>query len=167
MTASNETASGIVSNETASGLVSNETASAVSDRIDKSIEIAAPVERVFALVSEPGWFVNDGEYRPHQIDRDGDVSLVRDPVHGDFGILTVELDAPHHVVFRWVGEGAGSTLLEFFVEEYDGGARLRVVETGFASLPGSDADRRAAFEGNSQGWDIELGVARAVCESAE
>jgi uncharacterized protein YndB with AHSA1/START domain len=136
------------------------------DRIEKSIDIAAPPERVFALVSEPGWFINDGEYRAHEIDRDGDVSLVHDPVHGDFGILTVALEAPRLAVFRWVGEGAGSTLLEFSVEESDGGSRLRVVETGFASLPGSDADRRAALEGNSQGWDIELEVARTVCESA-
>ncbi|WP_212745897.1 SRPBCC domain-containing protein [Sinomonas susongensis] len=160
MTASNEAASGTtVSHPISSG-------PAVTDRIDKSIDIAAPPERVFALVSEPGWFINDGEYRAHEIDRDGDVSLVHDPVHGDFGILTVALEAPRLVVFRWVGEGAGSTLLEFSVEANDGGSRLRVVETGFASLPGSDADRRAAFEGNSQGWDIELEVARAVCENA-
>lgn len=135
------------------------------DRIEKSIEIAAPAERVWGLVSEPGWFINDGEYRAHDIERDGDVSLVKDPVHGDFAILTVALDAPRHAAFRWVGDGAGRTLVEFFVEEHDGGIRLRVVESGFASLPGSDVDRRAAYDGNSQGWDVELEVARAMCEA--
>jgi uncharacterized protein YndB with AHSA1/START domain len=139
---------------------------AVFDRIEKSIDIAAPTDRVFEFVSEPGWFINDGEYRAHEIERDGDVSLVRDPVHGDFGILTVALEPPARAAFRWVGEGAGSTLVEFSVEAVDGGARLSVVESGFASLPGSDADRRAAYEGNSQGWDIELDVARTACEGA-
>jgi uncharacterized protein YndB with AHSA1/START domain len=138
---------------------------AVFDRIEKSIDIAAPADRVFEFVSEPGWFINDGEYRAHEIERDGDVSLVRDPVHGDFGILTVALEPPGRAAFRWVGEGAGSTLVEFSVEAHDGGTRLSVVESGFASLPGSDADRRAAYEGNSQGWDIELEVARAACET--
>ncbi|WP_136609823.1 ATPase [Sinomonas albida] len=134
------------------------------DRIDKSIDIAAPAERVWELVSEPGWFINDGAYRAHQITHDGEVSLVRDPVHGDFGFRTVALEAPRHAAFRWVGEGAGTTLVEFFVDANDGGATLRVVETGFASLPGSDAERRAAFDGNSEGWDVELGVARTACE---
>ena len=137
------------------------------DRIDKSIDIAAPAQRVWEFVSEPGWFINDGAYRTHEITRDGEVSLVRDPVHGDFGFRTVALEAPRHAAFRWVGEGAGTTLVEFFVDARDGGSTLRVVESGFASLPGSRDERLAAFDGNSEGWDIELGVARASCESAD
>ncbi|MFD9663074.1 hypothetical protein ACFWAY_15825 [Rhodococcus sp. NPDC059968] len=31
------------------------------DRIEREIQIDAPIERVFRLVSEPGWFIGDGE----------------------------------------------------------------------------------------------------------
>lgn len=133
------------------------------DRIEKSIDIDAPASRVWQLIAEPGWFINEGTYRAHEIERDGDVSLVHDPTHGTFRIRTEALDEPRYAAFRWFGDEGGSTLVEFTVEERDGGVTLRVVESGFASLPGTDADRRKAFDGNTEGWDAELVVARTVC----
>ena len=37
----------------------------VPDEIEHSVLIDASAERVFAIVREPGWFINDGEYREH------------------------------------------------------------------------------------------------------
>jgi hypothetical protein len=46
------------------------------------------------------------------------------------------------------------TLIEFNLEEHPRGTRLRVVESGFASLP---ADLRAERrDGNARGWQREL-----------
>lgn len=134
------------------------------DRIEREISIDAPAERVWSLVSEPGWFINDKAITEHRIDRDGDLSTIHDPVHGAFTFRTVALDEPRYAAFRWLADSTDpqseSTLVEFWITPSDSGVLLRVVESGFAALPGSDADRRARFDDNSEGWTIELELAR-------
>jgi hypothetical protein len=74
------------------------------------------------------------------------------------------VDRPHRFVFRWrpfagyemlpLTEGP-ITRVEFVLDEHPEGTRLRVVESGFASLP--PELRRSQHERNTQGWDRELG----------
>lgn len=138
------------------------------DSITRSIDIDAPAEHVWALVAEPGWYINDGDYRAHRIDVDGDVATVHDPVHGAFTIRTEALEPPRHAAFRWLGGEPGTdapagetTLVEFRIEDLPGGGvRLTVTESGFAGLPGSTDERRRAVEENGAGWDEELRVVR-------
>ncbi|MBM9468225.1 SRPBCC family protein [Nakamurella leprariae] len=139
------------------------------DRIEQSIEIAAPPERVFALISEPGWFINDERLVDHRIEQISDtVHVVHDPAHGSFAFATVALDPPRAATFRWIQSlehaadpSAPSTLIEFTVADLDDGrVRLTVVESGFASLPGDAAEARQRIEGNTKGWIIELALAR-------
>ncbi|WP_241769618.1 hypothetical protein [Rhodococcus opacus] len=121
---------------------------ASQDRIEREIQIDAPIERVFRLVSEPGWFIGDGEPGKTTTTREGDVFVVDFPPYGRFPILPVKSDAPHYVSFRGGDDPAQplvegtSTLVEFFLSERDGGTLLRVVETGFAALY-PNAARRA------------------------
>jgi uncharacterized protein YndB with AHSA1/START domain len=129
----------------------------IVDRIEQSIEIAASAERVFALISEPGWFINDDRLVEHTIEQvDDGAHVVHDPVHGSFAFRTVSLDPPHAAAFRWLqslDEVVGpSTLIEFTITELGAGrVRLTVVESGFAALPGED---------NTQGWTTELALVR-------
>ena len=140
-----------------------------TDRIERSIEIAAPAERVWALVSEPGWWINDGVIRPHRIERDGDVHIVHDYEHGEFAVEIKQLDAPRYAAFRWVighraaqpVEGA-ATLVEFFIDDAPHGVVLRVVESGFAGLSGDPDQVAHEFGDNSEGWETELAAARTV-----
>ena len=78
--------------------------------------------------------------------------------------VTVELDEPRYAAFRWLADAADpqsdSTLVEFWITPADSGVLLKVVESGFASLPGTEAERRARFDGNNEGWTIELELAR-------
>jgi uncharacterized protein YndB with AHSA1/START domain len=144
----------------------------VPDEVLRSIHIAASAETVFAIVSEPGWFINDGEYREHEITTEGDVSRVADPVHGSFEIGTVELDPPRRAVFRWLGGQVGSleefpaNTIEFTIEPEGDGVLLSVRETGFAGISTDAAERRRRFEDNTKGWLEELAVARSRAESA-
>src|SRR5699024_8713656 len=96
----------------------------VEDRIEREIAINAPVERVWQLVSEPGWWINSGQITEHRIERDGDLAVVHDEAHGEWRIRTVRTDPPRYVSFRWdldaSGESAG-LLVEFFIDERPGG----------------------------------------------
>jgi hypothetical protein len=60
----------------------------------------------------------------------------------------------------------GSTLIEFRLEESgDGTVKLTVAESGFEALPVSEETRRHTLEDNTEGWIIELAVARQFLES--
>ena len=144
----------------------------VPDEIARSIHIDATAEAVFEVISEPGWFINDGEYREHEITVAGATATVVDPVHGEFSIGTVELDPPHRAVFRWLGGVAGAleelptTTIEFTITPDGSGVELSVRETGFAGVSTDAAVRRARYVDNTQGWTEELEVARTRSEAA-
>ena len=146
---------------------------ASQDRIEREIQIDAPIERVFRLVSEPGWFIGDGEPGKTTTTREGDVFVVDFPPYGRFPILPVTSDAPHYVSFRGGDDPAQplvegtSTLVEFFLSERDGGTLLRVVETGFAALYPNAERRAAAYDGNIEGWEMQLAFAKRDAERGE
>lgn len=139
------------------------------DRIERQIDIAAAAHRVWSLISEPGWYINDDAIREHRIERSDDVAIVHDPVHGAFAFRTVTLEPPKYAAFRWVADpeqvDGPSTLVEFWIDETGSeSVVLRVVESGFASLPGDAAERRRKFDDNTEGWISELDVARRHLE---
>ncbi|MBM6401842.1 ATPase [Phycicoccus sonneratiae] len=139
--------------------------------IEKSIEIDADAAQVWPLVSEPGWWINDGEYVEHVVERRADgVVTVTDPVHGVFPLVVVEEREPRYVAFRWLArtdepavDGPG-TLTEFWVEDRPGGVTLRVRESGFESLDESEAELLKTVADNTEGWDTELAVAKRHLE---
>lgn len=143
-----------------------------TDRIERSIEIEADVGHVWTLVSEPGWWVNDGRIVEHKIQTDGDRSTVTDPMHGDFVIRTVRLEPPHYAAFRWLSGKGGtrepeeqSTLVEFWIQERPtGGVSLRVVESGLDALDLSEQQRRTMLVDNTEGWEQELAAARTLLQ---
>ncbi len=142
----------------------------VPDEIVRTIRIAASAETVWSIVSEPGWFINDGGYRAHEIEVDGDVARVTDPVHGTFELRTDVLEPPRRVVMRWLGGDPGAladtpaNIVEFTLEPDGDGVLLTVRETGFASLDADAVTRRRRFEANDTGWVEELTLARTLAE---
>ncbi|HIY41562.1 MAG TPA: ATPase [Candidatus Nocardiopsis merdipullorum] len=132
------------------------------DEVKRQVDIDAPAERVWQLISRPGWFVNGGEVVDHETEDLGDgVHLVRDPVHGEFRIETVELVPFRYAAFRWLGANGedSSTLVELWIENKqagrDGqeGVTLTVVESGFESLGPTEMERRRR---HTTGWETEL-----------
>lgn len=135
----------------------------MTDRIEREIRIDAPIERVFALVSEPGWWIEDGPQR--SVTREGDLTIVELPAHGmSFPVLPVAQVPPCYASFRSAYPGmepveGTSTLVEFTLTEQDGGTLLRVVESGYDALtvPCDTA-------GNIEGWEQELRAAKQRAE---
>ena len=129
----------------------------MQDTIERDILIGAPIERVWEIVTTPEhmgqWFGDAGA------ERHGDVINMSWYEHGTAELRVVRSEAPSAFAYRWdanVG-GIGDTLVEFTLSPEGDGTRVRVVESGFASLATSDAERERLREGNVGGWKHELG----------
>jgi uncharacterized protein YndB with AHSA1/START domain len=152
----------------------------VSDTIERDIFIAAPAEKVWEVVSIPGWWINDGSaLELSLIERIAeDQAIVHHPQHGDIPVERLAADPPRTAVFRWLISGSEGpraevpdgqlldTRITLTLTPEPGGTRLSVVESGFATAAVDEHVRRRAYEGNSEGWKIELGVVRAYAENA-
>jgi uncharacterized protein YndB with AHSA1/START domain len=57
-----------------------------------------------------------------------------------------------------------STLVEFTLRSEGDGTRLRVVESGFASLDTTEEQRARNHKGNTEGWRHETGELREYAE---
>ncbi|MBB5833199.1 polyketide cyclase [Brachybacterium aquaticum] len=147
----------------------------VPDEIVRSTLIRARPETVYGIIREPGWFINDGEYRPHEISADGDLVRVVDPVHGTFQLEIERRDPPNRIAFRWLGGGIGDiadaphNTVEFSIRPEGGtvadGVVLTVRERGFAKLGLDEAVRRRNYEENLAGWEQQLELAKALAEN--
>ena len=85
--------------------------------------------------------------------------------HGTYEGRVETVDPPRLFAFRWqTREGelsdTNSTLVVMTLEAEETGTRLRVVESGFATLPWPDDARARYAEENSKGWLTELGELR-------
>jgi uncharacterized protein YndB with AHSA1/START domain len=135
----------------------------IPDQIEREVVIDAPVDRVWALITEPEhvgtWFADAGA----EIDlRPGGAMTMRWEQYGTV-LGRVERVEPQRVfAYRWSSteeeprEGH-STLVEFSLAAEGDGTRVRVVETGFASLDAPEAEQRRRHEENTEGWRMELG----------
>ncbi|MFD9071858.1 SRPBCC domain-containing protein [Streptomyces lasiicapitis] len=147
-----------------------------ADRIEQEIVIHAPLERVWELVSRPGWWVNDGDDEDTAGARDvrteNGLDVVVDPKYGRFPVRTVAAEPPAYIAFEWASGYPGqapvegnSTRVEFRLSARgEGGVVLRVVESGFASLKAPFDERKRSFEGNVEGWTQQLSLARRRAE---
>ena len=133
----------------------------VPDAIEREIVIDAPPSVVWSIVTEARhlaeWFSDQAE-----IDlRPGGRLLLTWHGHGTYEGRVETVEPPRVFAFRWqTREGEfsekNSTLVTITLDAEQAGTRLRVVESGFATLPWpADARDRYADE-NSNGWLTEL-----------
>jgi uncharacterized protein YndB with AHSA1/START domain len=137
------------------------------DRIDRSIDIDAPAERVWELVSRPGWWINEGQVDPEpDLVVTDDQAVLRHPAYGEFRLHVLASRPPSYVSYRWVNPDAeAGTLVEFWIEPREGGGvTLKVAESGFSGLGKAREEWLAHREGNVEGWTTELAVARTWAE---
>lgn len=132
---------------------------AFPDRIERTIDIAHPPEKVWtALTTAEGlgtWFGNKAtiDLRPGGTARlewtDGPVANLR----------VERVEPPTVFGYTWHIYGLPEddprrTYVEFTLEPTGTGTRLHVVESGFSQL--SDEAYHIAFDGNVGGWKSEL-----------
>jgi uncharacterized protein YndB with AHSA1/START domain len=138
----------------------------VPDRIEREVLIDAPLEVVWAVVTEPAhvssWFSDsaDIDLRPG-----GEATLTWDK-YGSVRARVENVEPQHYFAFRWArpvgaepAEG-NSTLVEFTLSAEDERTRLRVVESGFRELDRPEHEQATYAEENTEGWKLELGELR-------
>ena len=143
----------------------------MQDTIERNIAIAAPLERVWDLVTEPGWWVPSDS--PDTADRAPGTVVVRESEKwGRFPVEVVDLRPMTYAAFRWSSTFPGgdllpdrSTLIEFTLTPTDDGVTVAVVESGFAKLDAPDELKDQSFKSNTDGWQQELDSLRSRAEA--
>jgi uncharacterized protein YndB with AHSA1/START domain len=134
-----------------------------ADRIEREIDIDAPIDVVWTVITEPehitGWFTDSAELdvRPGGEGRLGwDAKATsREMV---VNLRVERLDPPHFFSFRWDypdGDDPTETnapLVEFSLEARGGSTRLRLVESGLEKIARSEEDKETYFAEHTSGW---------------
>jgi len=141
------------------------------DRIERETLIAAPLERVWSLVAQPGFWVADKASLPGTVAKEGESLVAKNAKYGDFPVRVEKVEPPTYLAYRWASAFPGedlrednSTLVEFTLTPEGDKTRLRVVESGFAALAGSEERRSQAVKENSGGWPQELDALKTRAE---
>jgi uncharacterized protein YndB with AHSA1/START domain len=141
----------------------------VPDSIEREIILPAPPERVWTALTRPdqlgAWF---GTQATVDLRPGGAVVFTWDGLTGPRGVnrgVIEVVEPPNCFAFRWQSSSktVQMTRVEFTLAPHPEGTHLRLVESGFASLP--PELRRGCHEGNTAGWRHELGeLARYLAE---
>jgi len=148
------------------------------DRIEKAIELNAPVSRVWRALTDyrefGSWFRVrlDGPFVPGQVTR-GQITYPGYE-HIRFEAVVQKIEPERLFSFTWHPYAVdpdedyspeAPTLVEFTLEKSARGTLLRVVESGFDKLPSKR--RLEAFHMNEGGWDEQLGnISRHLAHAA-
>jgi uncharacterized protein YndB with AHSA1/START domain len=144
-----------------------------TDRIERSVLLRAPLDRVWGAISDSTqfgrWFGMrfDGPFVAGSTVRgviapttvDEQVARLQEPHAGTADTWEiVAVEARRRFAYRWHPFGAEpgepTTLVEFTLDETPDGVMLRITESGFDAIP---APRRTtAFEANSEGWSAQV-----------
>ena len=139
------------------------------DRIERTVALAQPPATVWAALTTAeglaAWFGEEAD-----IDlRPGGAARMRWASGYSVEMRVERVEEPTVFGFTWQIYGLPEddprrTYVEFTLEAAGAGTRLRVVESGFAQLPG-DAYRKA-YDGNTQGWAKELAELAGYLDAA-
>jgi uncharacterized protein YndB with AHSA1/START domain len=161
---------------------------AVSDRIEKQVLLRAPLSRVWEALTDANQFGQwfgvrlDGPFKagapltgritPTTVD--AEVAAMQKPYEGmRFEIVVERVEPKKLFSFRWHPFGVDPnvdysrepmTLVEFALQEVEGGVLLKVSESGFDKVP---LERRAAaFNANEGGWAKQVELIQKYVEKA-
>ena len=139
-----------------------------TDSIRNEILIKAPRSKVWKAVSDPAefgaWFKVDMTGVKFEPGSEVHATMTYPGHEGSpFEAVVDRVEAPRLFSFRWWPyqlapeqdrKNEPATLVEFVLEEVDGGTMLTVIESGFDSIPASY--RAASFRNNSEGWTQQM-----------
>ena len=145
------------------------------DRIEKIVELAAPVSRVWRAITDHKEF---GEWFRVRLDNPFKVGAattgnITYPGYEDMKWVSVteQMDHERLFAFSWPPsvidpdteyDRGAKVRVEFLLEPTERGTRLTITETGFQQFP--EAKRLEVLRSNTEGWDIQAGNVAAHVE---
>jgi uncharacterized protein YndB with AHSA1/START domain len=149
----------------------------MTDRIEKAIELSAPLARVWRALTDHKefgiWFRVELE-GPFVV---GQISRGRTTYPGYEGMrweaMIVAMEPERLFAFKWCPyehdddrdlSQMPHTLVEFRIEPTSTGTRLVISESGFDALP-DDKRRLDALRSNTQGWEEQMRSLAAYAET--
>ena len=141
----------------------------MEDRIERRITIRATHDKVWQLVTCPGWWLPGSKADPARgpgratVDYGGD--------HRPYVVDVIRVEPQGYASFRWASAFGGaapvpgkSTLVELYLRPVGAETGVTVVESGFAALDLPESLCEDAMRGNDGGWQYELASLRARAE---
>ncbi|QWW19512.1 toxin [Schaalia sp. 19OD2882] len=133
------------------------------DVVEVDALVDAPLEAVWALVSEPGWWVNDGPVGDHEcwVDDEG-LHHVSDPEAGEWLVQRAESDPMDLAAFRWYPLAGDefpedrTTRVEVSLSEERGRVAVHVEESGLSGVSEDEDEARTAWEDARGLWEDAL-----------
>lgn len=134
-----------------------------TDRIEKVVELKAPVARVWRAVTDHvefgTWFrvALDGPFRVGELST-GQITYPGYE-HVRWEAIVERMEPQRLFVFSWPCHEAGvdddvpKIQVTFELEATDGGTRLTITESGFDAVP--NPKRLELLRQNTEGWDIQ------------
>lgn len=157
----------------------------VPNKIEKQIHIKAPRSRVWKAITDAkefgtwfgvrleGQFAPNTEIKGKMTNKPSEHSNVDNFDHVVFKMTVQKIEPEHLFSYTWIPYGIEKgvdyskeepTLVEFVLEEKDGGTFLKITESGFDHVP--LARRAKAFEMDSMGWGIQIERIQKYSENA-
>jgi uncharacterized protein YndB with AHSA1/START domain len=145
------------------------------DRVEREMRVAAPVERVWAVLTERAhmaeWLAHHFEVRDCDLRPGGALVLHQKPHNATLPARIVTVERPHVFAYRWAMAYPGeeptednSTLVEFRLTPDGNGTVLRVTESGFARVSIPPERAYAGRKAHSQGWPVYMDEIRRRAE---
>jgi hypothetical protein len=141
----------------------------MEDRIEQRIAIRATQDKVWQLVTRPGWWLPGSNADPAR--GPGRVSVVYSGDTRPYVVDIVRVEPQGYASFRWASAFGGAapepgkaTMVEFYLRPVGDEIGVTVVESGFTSLDLPEALREDEWRGNQGGWQYELAGLRSRAE---
>jgi uncharacterized protein YndB with AHSA1/START domain len=142
----------------------------MEDRVERRITIRATQDRVWQLITRPGWWLPGSKTEPARGPGRATVEYGADS--RPYVIDIVRVEPQGYASFRWASAFGGgvpapgnATLVEFYVRPVGNEIGVTVVESGFSTLDLPDVLREDQLKGNAGGWQYELTGLRTRAET--
>lgn len=142
------------------------------DRVEVDRRIAASVEDVWAAISEPGWWVNDGPVDDHEVTLDDEgIYHVTDPEAGEWLVEKADEDPMDVVAFRWYPIASDelpdeyATRVEISLSEEGDSVSVHIEESGLSSVSDDEDEARQMWDDEAGMWAEALDAIKAHLEA--
>ena len=142
------------------------------DRVETDVVVDCDIEAAWALVSEPGWWVNDGPLGDHEVSLGDDgIYRVSDPDAGDWLIEKADEDPMDVVAFRWYPIASDelpdeyATRVEISLSEEGDSVSVHIEESGLSSVSDDEDEARQMWDDEAGMWAEALDAIKAHLEA--